>query len=426
MTIWTTHGLWERTAPAAPETSPLVGDARADVAIIGAGYTGLSTALHLAEAGISVIVLEAEEIGFGGSGRNSGLLNPGLWLTPDETVAKLGPERGNRVLQLLGDGPKLAVEIIRRHSIECELTTAGTLHCAANAAGLAAIRDRAAQWQRLGAPVELLDAKATAARTGSPRFAGALFDHRAGTIQPLAYARGLARAAIAAGATIHTGTRVTRFGRNGPDWLVQTASSSVRADWLLVATNIHTGALHPEIRSEMVRVPYFNIATAPLPPDVGDSILGAGEGAWNTLTVPTSFRRDAAGRLIIGSVGASRGPGAAIHTAWARRELARLFPSLPPVKLEVGWHGYIGLTKDTLPHLKRLGPNALSISGCNGRGIVPGTVYGRELAAHITGRQSFDELPFQATPPMPVALRPVRELYYETGAQIAHATMARL
>lgn len=425
MTIWTTHGLWERTAPAAPVTTPLAGPVATDVVVVGAGYTGLSTALHLAEAGVSVTVIEAEEIGHGGSGRNSGLLNPGLWLSPEETRAKLGVERGDHVLRILGEGPKVAVELMRRHGIDCELETSGTLYCAVGRAGLASVRTRVEEWRRHGAPVEFLDAETTAARTGSRRFAGALFDARAGTIQPLAYVRGLARAAIGAGATIHTRSRVTGFARQGATWRVTTATGHVEAGWLILATNVHTDALQDEIRRELVRVPYFNIATAPLDASVAGHILPGGEGAWNTLTVPTSFRRDAAGRLIIGSVGAGRAGGAAVHTAWAKRELKRLFPELPPVEFEVGWNGLIGLTSDSLPHLKRLGPNAVSISGCNGRGIVPGTVYGRELAAHLLGRVPFEALPFPETPAMPTPFRGAREIYYEAGAQIAHAAMAR-
>ena len=425
MTAWSTHGLWSWTAPPPPDTAPLSGDATVDVVIIGAGYTGLSAALHLAEGGRSVAVLEAGEVGFGASGRNSGLLNAGLWLTPQETLKRMGRERGGRILAALGDGPRVVVDLVRKHGIECELETAGTLHCAVGAAGEAEIRERAAQWAELGAPVQALDAAATAAKVGSDVFAGSLWDHRAGTIQPLAYARGLARAALDAGASIFTLTSVNNFERQATGWIARTPLGMVRADWLILATNGYTGALAPAIRQEFVLLPYFNLATPPLPPALIADILPERQGAWNTLEVPTSFRRDQSGRLLIGSVGAPRAGGSVIHRQWAERELGRIFPKLTGVSFESGWHGVIGMTKDHLPRLTVLGPNALSISGCNGRGIAPGTVYGRALAEHILGRLAFEELPLQPTAPAPIALRAAREIYYEAGAQIAHAAMGR-
>jgi glycine/D-amino acid oxidase-like deaminating enzyme len=425
MTEWGTHGLWERTAPPPPFTAPLSGDASADVLVIGAGYTGLSTALHLAEAGVSVALLEAEGVGFGASGRNTGLLNAGLWLTPHEVVARMGSDRGGRILAALGDGPRLVVDLVGKHGIECELETSGTLHCAVGAAGAAEVRERAAQWTELGAPVEALDAEATAAKVGTSAFAGSLWDHRAGTVQPLSYARGLARAALAAGARIFTSTRVTGFEHQAAGWIARARDGSVRADWLILATNGYTEGLAPEIRGEFVLLPYFNLATPPLPPELIADILPERQGSWNTLALPTSIRRDRTGRLLIGSVGAPRAGGSLIHRQWAERELSRVFPKLAGVGFESGWHGVLGMTNDHLPRLHALGVNGLSISGCNGRGIAPGTVYGRALAEHILGRLALEELPLQPTSPAPIALRAAREIFYEAGAQIGHAAMGR-
>src|SRR5690606_7013225 len=202
------HGLWEKTAPPAPATAALAGERKAEVAVVGGGYTGLSAALHLADAGVGVVLLEAAEIGFGGAGRNVGLVNAGMWVKPDILVATLGPAKGEPLLELLGDGPRRVFELIEKHGIACEATRNGTLHCAVGKAGLKELEEREAQWQRRGAPVELLSAAEAAAKIGTAAYAGALLDHRAGTVQPLAYARGLARAALAAGATIHTGSPV--------------------------------------------------------------------------------------------------------------------------------------------------------------------------------------------------------------------------
>ena len=139
------HGLWEMTAPAAPATSPLKGEVRADVAIIGCGYTGLSTALHCAEAGARVVALEAVEVGFGGAGRNVGLVNAGMWLAPDDVATRLGRDYGERLLKLLGDGPSEVEALVTKHRLDCEFVRNGTLHCAIGASGLAKIEERCAR-----------------------------------------------------------------------------------------------------------------------------------------------------------------------------------------------------------------------------------------------------------------------------------------
>src|SRR5690606_21735345 len=137
-----------------------------EVAVIGAGYTGLSTALHLAERGIGAVVLEAAGIGFGGAGRNVGLVNAGMWVMPDDLVRGLGPEHGNRLLDTLGDGPAYVWEMVRRHGIDCEANPVGTLHAGVGRKGLAELAERARQWQARGAPVDLLDRAAAAAMLG--------------------------------------------------------------------------------------------------------------------------------------------------------------------------------------------------------------------------------------------------------------------
>ncbi|KMO12953.1 NAD(P)/FAD-dependent oxidoreductase [Methylobacterium indicum] len=419
------HGLWARTAPPAPDMPPLRGETTADVVVVGAGYTGLSAALHLAQAGARVVVLEGETVGFGGSGRNVGLVNAGLWVKPDLVPAALGSERGERLLALLGDAPRRVFDLVARHDIACEAQGAGTLHCAVGAKGLADLADRARQWQARGAPVRLLDAAETARLTGTRAYAGALLDERAGTIQPLAYARGLARAALGTGVTIHAGSPVIGATETGSRWHVTTPAGGVTADWVIVATNAYTRAPWPEIRAEIAHLPYFNIATAPLSDNLRGTILPGRQGAWDTKPVLTSFRLDAAGRLVIGSVGALRGTGTAIHRAWARRTLRALFPQAADVPFESEWYGRIGMTADALPRFHRLARNVVGFSGYNGRGIAPGTAFGAVLADLVAGRIAESDLPLPVTDPTPIGFRTVRELAYEVGAQAVHLAEGR-
>ena len=419
------HGLWEASAPPAPATPPLSGDRTADVAVIGAGFTGLSAALHLAELGASVVVLEAVAVGFGGSGRNVGLVNAGMWVMPDDLPKTLGGRYGRRLLDCLAGAPADVFDIVERHGIDCEAERRGTLHLAVGRTGMAELAERARQWQARGAPVELLDADETERRTGTAAYAGCLLDRRAGTIQPLAYARGLARAAIAAGASIHAETPVRSVADDGTAWRLATPGGSVTAEHVVVATNAYTGDVWPAIRAEIVHLPYFNVATVPLGDNLRRSILPERQGAWDTREILTSFRFDRAGRLIFGSVGALRGPGAPIHRSWARRAMTRLFPRLEGVAFAHEWYGRIGMTDDHLPKLHRLGRNVLSFSGYNGRGIAPGTVFGRCLADRVSGRIGDGDMPLPVSDPVPAARRAAREAYYEIGSGLAHLAADR-
>ncbi|RYC33451.1 FAD-binding oxidoreductase [Lichenibacterium minor] len=425
------HGLWERSAPAGPATVPLAGDVEADVAIVGGGYTGLSAALHLAEGGASVALLEGDEIGFGGSGRNVGLVNAGLWIMPEAVPGLLGAPHGERLLAELGDAPGLVFDIVARHAIACEATRAGTLHCAVGPRGLGEVSERARQWRARGAPVELLDARGTASAVGTAAYAGALLDRRAGTVQPLAYARGLAGAALRAGARIFTGSPVGTAEDEGAGWRLHTAGGSVRAPKVIVATNAYTGgpgsaaSPWPAVRAELVHLPYFNLATPPLSANLAGSILPGRQGVWDTREVLSSFRFDAAGRLVFGSVGALRGTGRAVHRAWGRRALAKLFPQLAGIDFEHEWFGAIGMTVDAVPRFHRLGRGVVGFSGYNGRGIAPGTAFGRCLARLMLGEIGEADLPLPATDPAPVRFRAAREAWYEAGAQVVHGVGAR-
>lgn len=421
------HGLWDCSSPPGPETAALTGDVAADVAIVGAGFTGLSAALRLAEQGARVVVVEGTRIGHGGSGRNVGLVNAGLWLMPEDVIAALGAEHGERLVDLLGQAPALVYELIARHAIACEPEQAGTLHCAVGKAGLRELERRTAQWSARGAPVRLLDRAETTAMTGTAVYAGALLDGRAGTIQPLAYARGLARAAIEAGVVIHEASPVLRcLPSPAGTWRIETPRGAVTAAQVIVATNAYTQGPWPSLRRELALLPYFNFATGPLSEAQRALVLPGRQGAWDTKQVLSSFRLDRAGRLIFGSVGALRGTGRGIHRAWATRAIARLFPDLGSVGFEHGWYGMIGMTADSVPRLHRLAPGVVSLSGFNGRGIAPGTMLGRVLADYVAGNVTGADLPLPFTDPMALPLRALKERGYEVGAQLLHAIEGRL
>ncbi|MCA6116568.1 FAD-binding oxidoreductase [Bradyrhizobium sp. WSM 1738] len=421
----TSHGLWELTAPAAPQTVTLADKLDVDVLVIGGGYTGLSSALHLAEGGARVAVLEASEIGFGGSGRNVGLVNAGMWVMPDTLAGTLGQPFGERLIELLGNGPQMVFDLIENHGIACEVERTGTLHCAVGHKGREQIEARAEQWQRRGAPVEVLDAAETRRKIGGGDYTCALLDKRAGTIQPLAYVRGLASAALAAGATVFTGSPAASAADDGARWTVSTTSGSVRANWVIVATDAYARGPWSQLRQEQIHLPYFNFATQPLSDNLRASILPERQGAWDTKQVLSSFRFDRAGRLVYGSVGALEGSGAAIHRAWAIRSLRKLFPQLAHIEFEAGWFGMIGMTSDNLPRFHKLDRNVVALSGYNGRGIAPGTVFGAVLASYVLGHVAEQDLPLPVAAIEAPRFRTAREALYRAGSQLVHLTEAQ-
>lgn len=424
------HSLWGASASNAFVSASLEGHVSTDVAIIGGGYSGLSAALHLAQKGVDVQLCEAHSVGFGGSGRNVGLVNAGLWTPPDEVEAKLGKAAGEQLNQALAAAPELVFELIQQHNIDCQPVRSGTLHCAANSAGLRDLKRRLAQQLKRQAPVQLLSSAATAQRTGSQRFLGALFDPRAGTIQPLAYAYGLAHAAINAGAHIHSNSPALSYVHDGKQWQITTAHGSISANQLIVASNAYNtpnpaDAHHASSQQQAYFTPvnYCQFATAPLSAKQRSLVLPQGEGCWDTAQVMSSFRLDACGRLILGGVGSLEDQGAKIHIEWARRKLKHLFPrlanGLANYKFEYMWSGRIAMTADHLPRMASIGPKGLSLYGYSGRGIGPGTLLGKAAANWAMGVAQ-DQLPLAVSQPTRESYTRLKAAYYETGATLTH------
>lgn len=404
----TSISLWDATAAEDIYDNPLDGDVTCDVAIVGGGYTGLSTALHGAEKGLNCHVLEAKTIGYGGSGRNVGYVNAGLWLPPQDVRAKLGEARGSRLIEIMGDAPAYVFDLIEKHQMRCEANRNGTIHAAHSPKGYDNLARRAEEWQRLGAPVELLDAQTAAKKIGTDRFHGGLLDQRAGTINPMGYVRGLARAAMAAGAAISTGVAARTLTRAGGLWKVQTNRGTVTAKHVVLGTNAYTDDLWPGLKQTYTMIHFFQLSTEPLG-DVAAHILPAKQGLWDTAPVMFGLRRDDFGRLIIGSMGALHGGTSGLSRRWASRQLRRLFPELGTVAFENAWHGQIAMTSDHLFRVHRLADNLYTPIGYNGRGITTGTIFGKAMADLMTGAD-------EATLPVPVTdVEPVRARTLKTG-----------
>ena len=403
----------------------LAGKHSSDVCVIGGGYTGLSAALHLAEAGTGTILLEAKEIGSGGAGRNVGLVNAGLWLMPDDVVRIVGQAYGERLIEVLGASPDLVFGLIEKHGIQCEAMRKGTLHCAHSPGGFRALQQRQAQWKRRGAPVTLLSREDAAPKIGSDCFHGALLDQRAGTIQPLAYAYGLAKVAELAGARLYADSPVTDLKRESNHWRLSTPSGHVRAKAVILATHGYPESAFKNREKELIPFNFFQFATSPLPENVRKTILPGGQGAWDTNMILSSFRLDQSGRLIVGSVGQVENRGYSLHKSWARRTIRKIFPQVGPISLEYAWNGRIAMTVDHIPRFHVLDKDLVSVNSYNGRGIGPGTVFGKLLAELVQGACP-DTIPLPVSKPKGILTRNLRGLFYEAGARMYHLIQRRM
>ncbi|WP_223428682.1 NAD(P)/FAD-dependent oxidoreductase [Tateyamaria pelophila] len=414
MTTKDAISLWDASAQEQDYNAPMDADTTVDVAIVGGGFTGLSTALHCAEKGLSAHVLEAKQIGFGGSGRNVGLVNAGVWLPPKDVKAKLGSTYGSRFLKTFGQGPETVFSLIEKHQIRCEVTRTGTIHAAHSMKGFKDLEGRWQDWNAMGEPVDLLDREEVSKLIGSPAFYGGLVDHRAGTINPMGYCRGLARAALGAGAKISTGVTVQALRKDGGHWKVETDRGLVTAKHVVLGTNAYTDTLWPDLKRVFTPIHYFQLATKPMGPEAAHILKGR-QGLWDTGQIMFSLRRDAYDRLIIGSMGRVFGDAkSGLSHRWARKQLARIFPDLGDIEFEEAWHGQIAMTPDHMPRIHNLDENLYTAIGYNGRGITTGTIFGKSMSDLLTGMAP-DDLPMPMTTMSSVANAPIMSRVYEAA-----------
>jgi len=410
--------LWQESSKENIGFEPLKDSVVSDLAIIGGGYTGCSAALATANKGLSVALID-QKIGYGGSGRNVGLVNAGLWLHPKKVEKILGLEAGVKLNNALANAPDLVFGLINENEINCSANRSGTLHCAHSQKGLVDIELRFKQLSERGAELELLDRNETQQRTGSSSFFSSLLNKKAGTINPLDYCQGLARAAHSQGASIYESTLATKVQSSNNHWMVETSQGSIKAKMLLIATNAYQQPITGIKSSEYTSVQYFQVATEPLPEEISKMILPNGEGCWDTASVMSSFRLDESNRFIIGGVGNLDHIASKIHTKWAKRKMESLFPMLKNIPIKYSWHGRIAMTNSHIPKIVKLGDNAYSIYGYSGRGIGPGTYFGKAVAECLLNNDE-DYLPVSPVNHNQELFRSIKSKAFELGATARH------
>ncbi len=399
--------LWAKTAPAAPPTPPLKESVSADVVIIGAGYCGLSAALHLAEAGRSVVVVEAEQPGFGGSGRNNGHCVPEwAWQEPDHITARFGAERGERVNDMQAQAADLVFSLIRDHQISCEAVQNGMISVVRKDKFVAQHKAKAEQWMRRGKNVRWVEGAEIRDYVGSDAFKSAIVFDDGGHLNPLAYCRGLANAALKAGAVIHAKSPATAIGRDGARWRVTTPGGTVTAATALMATNAHRHGLWPGLDDAYYIIRAVGAATEPLPEEVRRAVLPHDHNIQESYHLRHFFFFfDQAGRLVSGGhVGLGGNQSAEQVSAVLGVELAQLFPALGEVKFTHYWQGMIDYSPYKFPGVHELAPGLFAAIGFSGRGVPTATALGRELARMIiAGDKDAMALPITPLPRAPFA-----------------------
>jgi glycine/D-amino acid oxidase-like deaminating enzyme len=391
--------LWDATATAPVEAPALHGAVRADVAIVGGGITGCSAALALAERGAAVVLLEAREIGWGTSGRAGGQVIPGYHLDPDALASAFGRERGERMIEFGAAAPDLLFGLVAKHAIACEPRRSGWIQATQGGRGLRSLRRRMEQWHRRGAPVEWLDRERLAALLGTAEYAGGWLDRRGGSIQPLSYVRGLAHAAMRAGASLHARSEVVRLARECGRWRAETRAGSVSAACVIVGTNAYTGRLWPRLRGAVLRAHSVQLATAPLAEAVRRSVLPQGHVCADTRLLLRYFRLDSGGRLVMGGAGGllpPAGPGEPSYRL-LERTIRRMFPQIAAPRFEFHWYGKGAVTFDMLPHLHEPTPGLIAALGYAGRGLAMATALGALVARRALG-EPIEALPFPCWP----------------------------
>ena len=409
--------LWAATAVAAPPTHPLDQDEKADIAIVGAGFCGLSTALHLAERGHKVVVLEAKEAGFGGSGRNGGQVIPGLKYDPSELKTKLGAERGQRLVDFASSTADTVFDLIERHQLNVPYVRKGWIQGSHNPEALVSAQRRTRDWQQQGVAARLLDKAQAAELLGTDKYLGGWEDPRGGGIQPLSYTRELARVAMEKGVRIYTESPATQLVQRGQGWTVKVRNGcSVQADKVLVATNGYTDDLWPNLKKTIINANSFQVATAPLPVDIQKSILPNGHVSSDARNLLLYYRLDHTGRLLMGGRGSFAEPQNPQDWAHLEGAIAKLFPQAKDVPIEFRWCGHVAVTRDFMPHLHQPAPGLLMDIGCQGRGVGLQSRMGIALAEYLsTGNEN--ALPFPLTNIAPIPFFGLRRLYL--GAVVA-------
>lgn len=370
----------------------LKGRITADVCVIGGGYTGLSAALHLAEAGRDVVLLDAQRVGFGASGRNGGQLGSGQRMDQEGLERLVGLDDAAKLWDLAEASKDLVKTLVAKHNIDCHLKP-GIAHACLSAREMTEEHAYTEHLQtRYGYDqIEMLDADALRAICPSPAYHGGSMDMGAGHLHPLAYALGLARAAKAAGVRIYERSEVHDINPAAKP-VARTSHGQVQADHVILACNGYLGGLDRKVAARVMPINNFIVATEPLGDDAA-RVLTRDVAVADTKFVVNYFRLSHDKRLLFGG-GESYGYRFPSDiTATVRKPMLQIFPHLRDTRIDYAWGGTLGITMKRMPYLARIAPTILTASGYSGHGVGTATHAGQLMALSIAGEtDGFDTM----------------------------------
>lgn len=410
--------LWAATANAAPSSSQLSGDTTVDVAIIGAGFNGLRAGICLAEAGKNVAVVDAGDIGWGASGRNGGQVNP-IGHEPPATVANRWKGQyddvyAQRFPKFIYQSADELFDVVRRYSIDCDAEQNGWIRAVHGNSALAEFEAMFDGWSAAGAEIKMVDRAELESISGSSRYQKGWVAARGGTVQPLSYARGLATAAISAGAQVFTHTKVDALRPQGDGWVLQTAQGTINADQVVLSTNGYTDDLCRGLKETVVPIISIQAATQPLTQEQDARILPGRHTFSDSRRVIYYFKKTGDNRLVFGSAGFSGEQPGEPDRRRILEGLTTVYPFLSGIKLDYLWGGRIAVTHDHLPHIHQPAPGLWTGLGCNGRGVALSTAMGRLLSEMVLGKDP-GELPLPVTGLKPFPFH----RFHRIGAKVA-------
>jgi gamma-glutamylputrescine oxidase len=389
---------------------PLQGGTRANVCVIGGGYTGLSAALHMAEAGLDVVLLEAGRVGSGASGRNGGQIHSGHRRDQDFLEAQVGLDDAKALWRMAEDAKALLHALIKRHAIDCDVRPG--LVVADHKPGYVAHSHAYAK--KLNEVYDYPDAAPLSreelrAIVGSDVYHGGMIDHGGGHLHPLNLALGLADAARRAGARLYEQSRALRI-EEGAKVRVVTAAGSVEADWVLECGDGLQDGLDRRVDTHVMPICNYIAATAPLG-ERAREIISNGAAVADSRFVVNYYRLSGDGRLLFGG-GESYRRGLRPNPAeFVRPYMLRIFPQLADVAIDYGWGGVLGITMTRLPFVRKLSPRVLTAAGYSGQGVMLAPYFGKLLGEAVKGQLGqFDllgRLPVPAFPGGPLMRWPL-------------------
>ena len=405
---WKTPHLWRKTARSRETAPALQGDLKTDVLVVGGGFTGMAAALGARDSGVDVMLLEGNEIGSAASGRNNGLvISHHSKAAPSEFEAAYGKTVGARYNRMVADAAGVAFGLMQRFNIDAHQVQEGWIQPAHTEATLARARQFHDEWKAFGANVSWLDRAEVSTRIGSP-YLGGWMAHNSGHINPFAMTVGLAAALEREGVTVYENSRASRIERLEGGWRVFTATGSVTAPEVVLATNALTGDIWPGLKKTLVPFKVFQAATNPLPDELRARILVGNPAVSDMRNDLRYFHYDRDNRLVSGGT----------HTFWrneADRGRAKVSHMLGKAFRAFGgepqmveyWHGTFAVVPDRKPRLYRLAPGLVFGGVYSGRGVALSMSLGQEIGRWAAGRRTDGQMPLPVTAMKPVPYHPI-------------------